>query len=257
MFIFRFLKSAPHSIFYILRKQNQMIFFILLLFQSQQNINIEELKTGKGDTASYGASLSVHYKGYLKSNGIEFDNSYKRGKPLKIVLGKSSLIQGWHLGLKGVQKGSIRRLTIPPKYGYGKRAYGNIPANSTLVFEIEVIDLIKADNGWELSKDFLEQKAEHVRFYDIKKGTGKKAKKGSKVTYHYKLYDKNKILLHSTRKFKRSESIVLGEKKHMIKGLENGLYGMQVGGKRKLFCDGPMGDKSDPFIFDLELIKVE
>ncbi len=101
---------------------------------------IEDLVVGSGAIAVTGDTLTVHYVGTL-TNGQKFDSSYDRGQPFPFRLGAGSVIAGWDQGLVGMRVGGKRRLTIPPALGYGSQANGPIPANSTLIFEIDLISI--------------------------------------------------------------------------------------------------------------------
>jgi FKBP-type peptidyl-prolyl cis-trans isomerase len=84
----------------------------------------------------------VHYRGTLESNGKEFDQSYKRGEPLRFTVGAGQVIQGWDQGLLGMKVGEKRKLTIQPKLGYGSRGAGTvIPPNAVLIFETELVSI--------------------------------------------------------------------------------------------------------------------
>ena len=85
--------------------------------------------------------VAMHYIGTLQSTGSEFDQSYKRGQPLSFQLGSGRVIKGWDLGLLDMCPGDKRTLTIPPELGYGSRGMGPIPADSTLVFETELVSI--------------------------------------------------------------------------------------------------------------------
>jgi len=100
---------------------------------------IEDVQEGTGKTAQKGKDITVHYTGYL-TDGTVFDSSVSRGQPLTITLGVGQVIRGWDEGFDGMKEGGKRKLTIPPEMGYGARAVGGvIPANSTLVFEVELL----------------------------------------------------------------------------------------------------------------------
>jgi len=104
-------------------------------------LKIEDMKVGDGDGAMTGNTVSVHYTGWL-TNGTKFDSSLDRGKPFSFQLGKGNVIKGWDKGVAGMKVGGKRKLTIPPDLGYGARGAGStIPPNSTLVFEVELLEV--------------------------------------------------------------------------------------------------------------------
>ncbi len=108
--------------------------------QVPTDLQIEDLVVGTGVEAKTGNTVSVHYKGTLL-NGTVFDSSYNRGTPFSFTLGQNTVIQGWEQGVLGMKVGGKRKLVIPPDLAYGPRAIGLIPANSTLVFEVELLDV--------------------------------------------------------------------------------------------------------------------
>ncbi|KAJ0981163.1 hypothetical protein J5N97_009418 [Dioscorea zingiberensis] len=92
-----------------------------------------------GKRASPGTKVSVQYIGRLK-NGKIFDSSVG-GKPFKFRLGVGQVIKGWDVGINGMRVGDKRKLTIPPSMGYGNKNVGKIPANSWLVFDVELVNV--------------------------------------------------------------------------------------------------------------------
>jgi FKBP-type peptidyl-prolyl cis-trans isomerase len=96
---------------------------------------------GTGTEAKVDSNITVKYTGML-TNGTVFDSTEKQGgQPVTFQLSRGKLIDGWVDGIPGMKVGGKRKLTIPPSMGYGSNAQGSIPANSTLVFEIELIDV--------------------------------------------------------------------------------------------------------------------
>lgn len=104
------------------------------------SLKIEEIKVGSGAEAQYGNIVKVHYVGTL-TNGTKFDSSRDKKRAFSFELGGGEVIEGWDLGLQGMRVGGIRKLTIPPDLGYGSEEKAKIPANSTLIFEIELLDV--------------------------------------------------------------------------------------------------------------------
>ncbi|KAK4206619.1 hypothetical protein V8F33_003158 [Rhypophila sp. PSN 637] len=106
-----------------------------------KGLTIEVLKEGSGAETKRGDSIDVHYTGTL-TNGKKFDSSLDRGDPLNFTCGQGQVIKGWDEGLLGMKVGEKRKLTIPPELAYGNRAVGGvIPANSTLIFETELVKI--------------------------------------------------------------------------------------------------------------------
>ncbi len=103
---------------------------------------IKTVKAGKGISIKKGQKATVHYTGRL-TNGKKFDSSRDRKNPFTFELGAGDVIQGWDIGVEGMKVGEQRQLTVSPELGYGSRDVGNglIPANSTLVFDVELIKI--------------------------------------------------------------------------------------------------------------------
>ena len=101
----------------------------------------EDLVIGHGATAEPGKDVVVHYVGRLV-DGTQFDSSRARNEPLDFPLGAGHMIKGWEQGLPGMKVGGKRRLTIPPELAYGAEGRGDvIPANASLVFEVELLEV--------------------------------------------------------------------------------------------------------------------
>ena len=108
-----------------------------------EELQIDDLKAGRGPAARPGQRITVHYSGWLE-DGTRFDSSHERGKPFSFRLGAGNVIKGWDEGVPGMKVGGKRMLIIPPALAYGEKGSGSgkVPPNATLLFEVELIKLV-------------------------------------------------------------------------------------------------------------------
>jgi FKBP-type peptidyl-prolyl cis-trans isomerase len=100
-----------------------------------------DIKVGTGAVAQTGQQVKVDYTGWL-TNGKKFDSSVGTGRPFAFKLGASQVIKGWDEGVAGMKVGGKRQLRIPSDLAYGEKGYpGVIPANSILIFDVQLIDV--------------------------------------------------------------------------------------------------------------------
>lgn len=96
-----------------------------------------DVKVGEGEEVQPGDCVGALYYGTLASNGEKFDGNYESGQPIEFSL--TGVIQGWTEGIPGMKVGGVRRLVIPAEKAYGSQSTGGIPANSDLIFEVEIV----------------------------------------------------------------------------------------------------------------------
>lgn len=106
-------------------------------------LKIQDITIGEGEEVKSGDTISIHYKGALE-NGTKFDSSYDRGEPFETQIGVGQVIKGWDLGVVGMKVGGKRKMIIPPSLGYGSQSVGGIPADSTLIFDVELVSIKKS-----------------------------------------------------------------------------------------------------------------
>lgn len=119
------------------------------------DITVTDITIGTGKTAAKGALIVTEYTGKL-DDGTVFDSSISRGRAFECVIGTGRVIKGWDLGVLGfstddvvvapMQVGGKRQLIVPAHLAYGERAVGKIPPNSTLHFEIELLEVRTRDD---------------------------------------------------------------------------------------------------------------
>ena len=108
-------------------------------------LTIIDNKVGSGVSPKIGQTAVVHYTGWLYQDGKkgkQFDSSRTRGEPFEFPLGQGKVIPGWDEGVETMKVGGRRTLIVPPQLGYGAAgAGGSIPPNSTLLFDVELLDV--------------------------------------------------------------------------------------------------------------------
>ncbi len=107
---------------------------------TKEGLKYTDVVIGTGATAVAGKEVTVHYTGTF-ADGKKFDSSVDRGEPFQFTLGAGKVIKGWDLGVAGMKVGGKRQLTIPATLGYGANNYGPIPGNSTLLFDVELLEV--------------------------------------------------------------------------------------------------------------------
>ena len=229
---------------------------------------IEDIIVGDGHEAKDHNKVVVNYTGTLE-NGSVFDSSLKPGRdPFTFTLGVGSVIKGWDQGVKGMKVGGKRTLIIPSELGYGARGAGDrIPPNATLIFEVELVEIKKPfiDTDFELPGEEVISESGMVMIDHIK-GSGTNPQNGQKVIVHYT------GKLESGQKFDSSHDrgnpfvFTLGEGR-VIKGWEEGLSSMKIGGKRTLIIPpylaygsrgaGNVIPPNATLIFEVELVDIQ
>jgi FKBP-type peptidyl-prolyl cis-trans isomerase len=101
-------------------------------------LKVRDLKVGTGPECPPGATVVAHYTGWL-TTGKSFDSSVARGEPTEFSL--RQVVKGWQQGIPGMKVGGVRKLVIPPELAYGAGGRPGIPPNSTLVFEVELVEV--------------------------------------------------------------------------------------------------------------------
>ena len=211
-----------------------------------KGLKIYDEKVGGGKPAVAGSVLKTHYTGWLLS-GRKFGSSKDMGKPLSVVMGAGKMIKGWEVGLEGMKEGGVRWFRIAPSMGYGATAYTMIPANSTLIFRVELVSsevdeeiAAKMDFFPDTSSLTFEHGSEGLRYAIVKPGEGEPAKTGSTVRVHYTGWLTNGYKFDSSRDRGQEFAFPLGGGR-VIRGWELGVAGMLPGEKRILIVPPGLG----------------
>jgi len=261
-----------------------------------------DLKVGSGPAAQIGTALSVQYTGWLEKDGKKFDSSFDRhAQAFDVLLGQKQLIAGWEQGLIGIKAGGIRRLIIPPALAYGDKGQPpTIPAKATLIFDVIAVSentcAVATTNNIYNSTPTPNPSTpvvgpiipstptaglptppavtttpgmltNGIKCVDLKVGTGAPAEGGSTVNVQYTgwLAANGKEFDSSYDHGGKPFGVTIGQGQ-VIKGWEEGLVGVKVGGTRRLIipADQAYGPQGSPpkipanavLIFDITVVSI-
>ena len=115
--------------------------------QEQQGVEVIDIVIGEGREVMPGDTILAHYHGTFPVSSEDeepqvFDSSKERGQPFTARIGVGELIKGWDEHIPGMKVGGRRKLVLPPELAYGDMDIPGIPGGSTLVFEVEVLDIL-------------------------------------------------------------------------------------------------------------------
>lgn len=243
---------------------------------NSQRLNVEQTTTsglkytitlkGNGPKATPGSKVTVHYTGKL-TDGTKFDSSKDRNQPFTFKLGAGQVIRGWDEGIALMQVGDKAILNIPPDLGYGPNAMGPIPANATLIFEVELLEVKESIKPWAVKNTDTITTASGLKYLVVEKSKtpdAKLAENGKTVEVHYTGFLTNGKVFDSSVERGQPISFELGTGR-VIKGWDEGIALMQVGDKLRLIIPselgyGPNGQGPIPpnatLLFDVELVDV-
>jgi len=200
-----------------------------------QNVDIKTVKAGSGEPVKKRQLIKVHYTGWL-TDSTKFDSSRDRNEPLEFVLGAGQVIKGWDIGIEGMKQGEIRRLKIPASLAYGNNEMGPIPANSDLLFEVELVGaqkILEPDTLLKPSSIKWKTLRPGIEIFDEIAGNGTELRTGMELTFHYTGWLVNGYKFGSSKDLGKPAQAVLGMGK-MVRGLELGLESIKQGGVRWL-----------------------
>lgn len=221
---------------------------------------------GSGKKPMNGDKVIVHYTGKL-TNDTVFDSSVKRGKPFDFKLGAGNVIKGWDEAFLLLQVGDKATIKFGPELGYGANATGSIPANSTLIFDVELLDVIEGLRPYDVKgKDTLKTKS-GVQYIIVKANkTGEQAVAGTLADFHYAGYFRDGKTFDNSFDRNQPLSIKIGQGQ-LMPGWDEGVSMLRNGEKAKLIIPSALalGEKGYPplippntdLIMDIEMLNVK
>jgi FKBP-type peptidyl-prolyl cis-trans isomerase len=212
------------------------------------------LKAGKGPKAAIGDKVMVHYTGWL-TNGTQFDSSRSRGNPFSFDVG-SGVIAGWSEVVQLMSKGSRYKCTIPPALGYGGRVAGQIPPNSVLIFDIEVLDIISPPKFRKGSKEAQKTTKSGFRYEVLTPGTGEMLKKDQIFVLDYAIWTADGKLLQYSQTPERRITSRVGDMGMVF--LQEAPLLMNLGARYRFEVPKKIGVASVPgeTVWELSLVEI-
>lgn len=222
---------------------------------------------GRGLQPKEGELVTIHYVGTLE-DGTVIDSTRRREEPFTFVLADGEVIDGMDEAVSLMRQGDTAEFIIPPELAYGERQVGLIPPNSTLHFEIELIDI---SPPIEVEPYDTHGKAEittesGLTCILVEEGSGRRAAPGFSVKVHYTVYLEDGTVVDSSVKRDRPMEFTLGMGE-VIQGWEEGIALMREGDRMRLIVPPELayGEEGIPgmipgnatLIFDIELLEID
>ncbi len=224
------------------------------------------IEEGDGAPLAEEMHVSLHYIGYLENNYHLFDSSYERGRPLRFILGRGMVIQGWEEALLHLRVGDKARLWVPYELAYGEEGRAPIPGGVNLMFDVEVLmaDPVVVPEMMNISGLDTLTAASGLKMIVVYEGSGPDPAPGHVLEVHYSGFLSDGTLFDSSVQRETPFRFVLGSGQ-VIKGLDEGFTRLKPGGKARLIVPPHLayGDKGfgpvppdETLFFDIVLLNL-
>lgn len=235
---------------------------------TESGLQYYDLEVGEGDEAVKNSSVSTNYTLWVKTDdGYSYIDSSINSTPVDFVLGRMDVVfPGWDEGVTGMNVGGKRQVIVPPDLGMGSQVSSLIPANSTLVMEIELLEATAPRTTSEVDEADYTTTESGLKYYDLVPGTGETPEAGQTVVVHYTGWLEDGTQFDSSLDRGQPFSFQLGAG-NVIPGWDEGVSTMKVGGKRQIVVPPDLGygdqgagaviPPGATLIFEVELIEVQ
>ncbi len=221
---------------------------------------------GNGKKPMNGDKVKVHYTGKL-TNDTVFDSSVTRGQPFEFKLGAGQVIKGWDEAFLLLQVGDKATIKLPPEIAYGANANGKIPANATLIFDIQLLDVVEGLRPYDVKGKDTVKLPSGVQYIIVKENkAGEKAAIGTMAEFHYVGYFRDGKMFDNSFERNQPLNVKIG-KKQLMPGWEEGVSMLRAGEKAKLIIPAALalGEKGYPplippntdLVMDIEMLSVK
>ncbi len=225
------------------------------------------LEGGDGTPLEDGQIVRVHFTGWL-DDGTEFVSSVTRGEPGSFLVGMETGLAGWDEAITLFSKGASGHIIIPPELAFGETGAAGIPPDTTLAFDLEVVDVLAGppDAPQEIDEADYTVTDSGLKYYDFEEGDGPELEPGQPAAVHYTGWLEDGQMFDSSLIRGAPLQLILGGGQ-VIPGWDEGLMGMKVGGKRQLvippelaYGEEGAGGVIPPnavLIFEVEIVPIE
>jgi len=220
------------------------------------------IKPGGGLKPAINDIVKVHYTLMLEDSTL-IDSSHERGEPVSFKVGAGQVIKGWDIAMPLLGQGEKAILIIPPQLAYGDRSMGDIPANSTLIFNVEIMDVTPAPKPYKIDQTTVfNETPSGLKYTVVEKGRGIHLQAGMKVKVHYTGFFEDYSIFDSSIERGQPIELTLG-RGMVIRGWEEGLLYLRVGDKARIWIPytlaygetgrGPIPPRTN-LIFDVQIV---
>lgn len=225
------------------------------------------LEEGEGDSLEDGQVMLIEMIGWL-DDGTEFANSALQGGPIPFLVGQSTGLPGLDESIALLTAGTHGRMIIPPELAFGESGGQGIPPNTTLIFDLTVVDIMDgpADAPQDVDEGDYAETENGVKYFDFELGDGTEVEEGQQVSVHYTGWLEDGTMFDSSLINGQPLTLALGAGQ-VIAGWEEGLVGMKVGGQRQLVIPPELAYGADGaggvippnaiLIFEIEVVEAQ
>ncbi len=193
------------------------------------------IEEGEGESPEEGDPVSIHFTFWL-TDGTRLNSSIDVGQPLTFVIGQGQVPPGLEEGVADMSVGGQRQFVLPPELAFGEQGAGNtIPPNSTVIFEVELLEILPSgpESPAEVDEDEYATTESGLQVVDLEEGEGAEVEAGQPVTIHYTGWLTDGTRFDSSYNRGEPFTFVPGSGQ-MIPGVDEGVVGMREGGRRQL-----------------------